>query len=86
MTTGAIAETVTERRAYSVIELARAYTLSVGFLRGEIRRNALPVHRLGRRVLVLTEDWDSYLRASREGRRNVGGATEVGWPTTGAAA
>ena len=57
-------ETVTDRRAFSVPELARLYPLSRGFLRGEIRRGALKVRRFGRRVLVLREDWDRYVEAS----------------------
>jgi excisionase family DNA binding protein len=53
--------TVTDMRAYSVQELARLYPISLGFLRGEIRRGALRVRRFGRRVLVLKEDWDGYI-------------------------
>jgi len=60
-----IRQTLTERRGYSVQELSQEYPVSVGFLRGEIRRGALRVRRFGRRVVVLKEDWDSYLR-SRE--------------------
>ena len=53
--------TVTGRRAYSVPELSRQYPVSIGFLRGEIRRGAIRVRRFGRRVLILKEDWESYL-------------------------
>jgi excisionase family DNA binding protein len=55
------AATVTDRKAYSVQELARLYPLSRGFLRGEIRQGKLRVRRFGRRVLILKEDWDSYV-------------------------
>ncbi len=51
-----------EKRAYSVQELTRLYPLSMGFLWAEIRRGALRVRRFGRRVLVLKEDWDSYIQ------------------------
>lgn len=54
-------ETVTERKAYSVAELARSYPVSRGFLRGEIRRGALRVRKFGRRVVVLKEDWERYV-------------------------
>lgn len=61
MTNVGISETVTHKRAYSVPELARLYPVSVGFLRGEIRRGALRVKRFGRRVLVIREEWDRYV-------------------------
>jgi hypothetical protein len=54
-------QTVTDKKAYSVPELSRQYSISIGFLRSEIRRGAIRVRRLGRRVLVLREDWESYL-------------------------
>jgi hypothetical protein len=60
------AKTVTDRRAYSVPELGRLYPVSMGFLRGEIRRGALRVRRFGRRVLVLREDWDAYVERARQ--------------------
>jgi len=55
-------EAVTDKRAYSVPELGRLYPVSIGFLRGEIRRGALRVRRFGRRVVVLREDWESYVQ------------------------
>jgi hypothetical protein len=55
-------DTTTEKKAYSVPELSRQYPISIGFLRGEIRRGALRVRRFGRRILILKEDWDSYLQ------------------------
>jgi len=53
--------TVTDRKAFSVQELTRLYPISLGFLRGEIRRGALRVRRFGRRVVVLREDWEGYI-------------------------
>jgi hypothetical protein len=55
------AESPSEKRAFSVADLSRQCDLSRGFLRLEIRRGALRARRFGRRVLVLKEDWDSYL-------------------------
>jgi hypothetical protein len=54
--------TTDEKRAYSVQELTRLYPLSMGFLWSEIRRGSLKVRRFGRRVLVLKEDWESYIQ------------------------
>ena len=62
MKKGVSTEAVTDKRAYSVPELNRLYPVSVGFLRGEIRRGALRVRRFGRRVIVLKEDWDAYVQ------------------------
>lgn len=60
-----------DKRAFSVQELTRLYPLSMGFLWSEIRRGSLRVRRFGRRVLVLKEDWDSYLeKAGRNKPRN----------------
>ena len=67
MTNDGSAKTVTDRRAYSVLELSRLYPVSIGFLRGEIRRGALRVRRFGRRVLILKEDWDSYVERTEVG-------------------
>jgi len=47
-----------------VPELSRLYSVSTGFLRGEIRRGTLRVRRFGRRVLVLKEDWDRYIQSA----------------------
>jgi hypothetical protein len=67
MNNATLTGTVTQRLAYSVRELSLSYTISAGFLRNEIRRRALPAHRLGRRVLVLKEDWESYLKRMSTG-------------------
>ncbi len=55
------------KRAYGVAEIAQAYGISVGFLRGEIRNGSLPIKRFGRRVLVLKEDWEKYLEDHETG-------------------
>jgi hypothetical protein len=46
--------------SWSLGELAAATGLSVGLLRKEIRRGALRVRRVGRRLVVLHEDWQAY--------------------------
>jgi hypothetical protein len=56
-------ETVTEPRAKSLPELAESYGLSLQFLRNEMRSGALKITRFGRRVLVLKEDWDEYVKS-----------------------
>ena len=50
-------------------ELGRLYPVSIGFLRGEIRRGVLRVRRFGRRVVVLKEDWDSYMQNAKTRRK-----------------
>jgi hypothetical protein len=56
-------ESVTDRKANSLPELATSHGLSLQFLRNEMRSGALRVTRFGRRVLVLREDWDAYVKA-----------------------
>lgn len=51
------------RLSWSLGELAAATGLSVGLLRDEIRRGALRVRRIGRRVIVLSEDWKKYIKS-----------------------
>jgi excisionase family DNA binding protein len=46
---------VTERKAYSVAEIARQHGVSKAFVRLEIERGRLEAIRLGRRVLVPAE-------------------------------
>jgi excisionase family DNA binding protein len=50
-----------QRIAWGLAEIAESTGLSLAFLRNEVRRNALPVKRFGRRVLVLEEDLKKYL-------------------------
>lgn len=58
--------TTNQRTAWSLAEISDSTGLSLGFLRNEAKRGALPIKRFGRRVLVLTEDLQSYLvRGSR---------------------
>lgn len=47
--------------AWSLAEISEATGLSIGFLRNDVRRGALPTRKFGRRVLVLDEDLRSYL-------------------------
>lgn len=55
-----------QRTAWSLSEISSSTGLSLGFLRNEAKRGALPVKRFGRRVLVLAEDLQTYLaRGSR---------------------
>jgi excisionase family DNA binding protein len=47
---------VAERRAYGVQEAADLYGVSRSFMWTQIRKGAVPVQRLGRRVLILDAD------------------------------
>ncbi len=58
-------EKITERKeklAYSVEEISAQTTLSKAFVRNEIAAGHLKAQRFGRRVLVLNEDLQNYLR------------------------
>jgi excisionase family DNA binding protein len=48
--------------AYSVEEISEQTTLSKAFLRNEIRAGHLKANRFGRRVLVLSENLQNYLK------------------------
>jgi excisionase family DNA binding protein len=48
--------------AYSVEEISEQTSLSKGYLRNEIKANRLKAQKFGRRVLVLNEDLQNYLR------------------------
>lgn len=54
-----------KRRAYGLDELEAMLPVGKEFLRREAARGKLRVTRLGRRVVVLAEDLDSYLRGGR---------------------
>lgn len=56
---------VAQRIAWGLAEIAESTGLSLAFLRNEVRRNALPAKRFGRRVLVLDEDLRRYLSSGR---------------------
>ncbi|HLM59874.1 MAG TPA: helix-turn-helix domain-containing protein [Pyrinomonadaceae bacterium] len=51
-----------QKLAYSVEEIATQTSLSKAFLRNEIRAGRLKVNHFGRRVVVLSEDLQKYLR------------------------
>ena len=48
--------------AYSIDEVSNLTSLSKPFLRKEIRLNNLRMRKFGRRVLILREDLERYLR------------------------
>ncbi len=48
--------------AYSVEEAAIQTSLSKSFIRNEIRDGNLKTRRIGRRVLILNEDLEAYLK------------------------
>ena len=50
-----------QRVAWSLADISNSTGLSLGFLRNDVRRGALPVKKFGRRVLVLDEDLRLYL-------------------------
>ena len=50
-----------QRMAFGLTELSAATGLSLGLLRKEVERGALRVRRVGRRVIVLEQDWLRYL-------------------------
>ena len=51
-----------EKLAYSVEEISEQTSLSKAYLRNEIRDGKLKIKRFGRRVLVLNEDLQAYLK------------------------
>lgn len=55
-----------EKMAYSVDEISDQTTLSKAFLRNEIRAGNLKVNRFGRRVLILNDDLQAYLKREVE--------------------
>ncbi len=56
-------ETITQNKfAYSVDEISRETTLSKAFLRNKIREGELEATRFGRRVLVLAENLEKFLK------------------------
>ncbi len=58
------------RIAWSLADISEATGLSMGFLRNEVRRGALPIRKFGRRVLVLDEDLKIYLENGSERGKN----------------
>ncbi len=55
-----------DKFAYSVEEISNQTTLSKAFLRNEIRAGNLKANRFGRRVLVLSENLQNYLRGENK--------------------
>jgi excisionase family DNA binding protein len=51
-----------ERLAYSIEEISKKTSLSKAFLRNEVKAGRLVVSRFGRRVLILQENLDAYLK------------------------
>jgi excisionase family DNA binding protein len=49
------------RQAYSIKEICTSLGVSKGFLKGQIKAGILPARRLGRRVIILAEDFRRYL-------------------------
>lgn len=62
-----------QRIAWSLAEISEATGLSLGFLRNDVRRGALPVREFGRRVLVLDQDLRAYLD---KGSENINAASQ----------
>jgi excisionase family DNA binding protein len=56
--------TKVERWAWSIAEVSQRLGVSRNFLLGHIRDGRLRAGRLGRRVVILSEDLDSYLSTS----------------------
>ncbi len=54
-------DVMTNKIAYSVEEVSKQTTLSMAFLRNEIRAGKLKVKRYGRRVLIFKDDFMNYL-------------------------
>lgn len=67
----------TQRIAWALAEIAESTGLSLAFLRNEVRRQALPVKRFGRRVLVLEEDLRRYLAS---GSQKINSSSEASLP------
>ncbi len=55
---------VTGRRAWSVAEVCVQLGVSRNFLLGQIRQGQLRARRLSKRIVILTEDLDTYLHAA----------------------
>lgn len=53
---------ITNKLAYSVEDVSNQTTLSKAYLRNEIRDGNLKAQRFGRRVLILHEDLENYLK------------------------
>jgi predicted site-specific integrase-resolvase len=54
------------RLGWGLAELSKSLGVSIAFLRNEQRAGRLPVKRLGRRVIVTTDDLKLYLERASE--------------------
>lgn len=61
---------VASRMAWSLADLARELSVSVPFLRLELKRGRLKGARLGRRVVILDEEVRRYLAAAVDHSRD----------------
>jgi hypothetical protein len=59
-------DSISPRAAWSLAEISSLTGLSVGYLRNEQRAGRLPVKRFGRRVVVLDQDLQVYLKRGSE--------------------
>lgn len=57
-----VAPNINHRVAFSVEEIARSVGASRSFIRLEIARMRLKARRVGRRVFILNDDFESWLR------------------------
>lgn len=67
-----ISITAHKRIAWSLADISEQTGLSVNFLRYEVRRGNLPTRKFGRRVLVKSEDLQSYIDGG-----SVGGSSKA---------
>ncbi len=58
---------------YLTVKEAAAYSrLATSTIRLYIRKKRLPVHRVGRRVIIRREDLSTFLQAQTKGEKNAG--------------
>ncbi len=58
-----------QKVAWTLFEIAEATGLSMSFLRYEVKRGNLPVKKFGRRILVLNQDFNTYLENGSQGSK-----------------
>lgn len=63
-----------DRRAWSIAEVSQRLGVSRNFLLGHIRAGRLRARRLGRRVVILSEDLDTYLNNAEQVGARLDGA------------
>ncbi len=52
-----------ERQDFTIDEVASATPCSRRFLEGQIAAGRLRAHKVGRKTLILREDWEQWLRS-----------------------